>query len=216
MLPTKLREEESTLSGRRDFIPADLNYPAFEETDYENQVRQAAKDRLMTGERTDDVYTAKDYADVSPDLLPTQATLRALNRKPAEGFERISRKQEKVMATVSGKGKAVIAVYVVAVVALFLIVIFNAIAIANLNVSTGALEEAVALRANEVAGLNEELASVTDGGVLLDKAQDLGMVSSGSAIAVSGPGVVSGAEETAFSSNWFDWILDLFGNSYGG
>ena len=74
----------------------------------------------------------------------------------------------------------------------------------------------MALRADEVAGLNEELASVTDGGVLLDKAQDLGMVSNGSAIAVSGPGVVSGAEETAFSSNWFDWILDLFGNSYGG
>lgn len=216
MLTTKLREEESSLTGRKSFVPADLNYPAFEQTDYENQVRQAAKDRLMTGERADTVYSARDYADVSPDLLPTQETMRALNRRPAEGFERISRNQDKVMATVSGKGKAVIAVYVVAVVALFLIVIFNAIAIANLNVTTGALEEAVALRTEEVASLTTELESVSNSGVLFDKAQDLGMVTGTTSSVVAGPGVVSDAEKTVLSSNWFDWILDLFGNSYGG
>lgn len=231
---TKMREEEQLnaaelertgrFSGRRSFY-TDYEVPDFTFASQGN-VRTEEPEIEVTRNRVGTIpdytyteeyptYEEKDYRRESSDLLPSQTTLNTLNRPAARTFEKFEQ-ETKVNAKVTAKGKLIIAIYAVAVTALFLIVVFNAIAISALTAESGALESRVASQTQLVDQLKNELNHASDSAVLAGKAEDMGMSqgSAGTINAVLPPAVQK--DEIQTQTNWFDWLCDIFSGAFGG
>ena len=129
-----------------------------------------------------------------------------MNRPVTRAFEKFE-KETKVSAKVTAKGKLIIAIYAVAVTALFLIVVFNAIAISKLTAESGALESSVASQSQLVDQLKNQLGHVSDSAVLAGKAEEMGMTQLPPAVQ---------ADEIQTQTNWFDWLCDIISGAFGG
>ncbi len=158
--------------------------------------------------------SVSDFKELSPDLLPTQMTLRKLSTARAPSFEQFER-TEKARVAVNSKGKAMIAIYTAAIITLFLIIVFNAMAIMRLSGSNAALSQFNAAAQQRLEQLDAHAASLNDEANLIDRAGQLGMTE-GTAQTVN----VSLSPEVAppvyaSSSNWFDWIGDILSGLFG-
>lgn len=233
MLSTKTREEEQLnasqlertgrFSGRRSFY---TDYDTSDDFTFRNQgeaqieepeieVRRSRASAVPEFTQEYPSFEEKNYREDNTDILPSQTTLNTLNRPVTRAFEKFE-KETKVSAKVTAKGKLIIAIYAVAVTALFLIVVFNAIAISKLTADAGRLESSVYAQSQVVDQLKNSLNYVSDSRVLAGKAEDMGMIQGmASTIQVQLPPAVQ-AEEIQTRTNWFDWLCDIISGAFGG
>ena len=233
MLSTKTREEEQLnasqlertgrFSGRRGFYtdydaPDDFTFRNQEEVQIgepEIEVRRSRASAVPGFTQEYPAFEEESYREENTDILPSQATLNTLNRPVTRAFEKFE-KETKVSAKVTAKGKLIIAIYAVAVTALFLIVVYNAIAISKLTAESGALESSVASQSQLVDQLKNQLGHVSDSAVLAGKAEEMGMTQgNASSIQVQLPPAVQ-ADEIQTQTNWFDWLCDIISGAFGG
>ena len=231
MLTIKEREEQAGLQEENVGTYTRARYYSSEEPEM-NVVRPTANAKVSFSEPEIEVKRNRKFADAgfdmgealqTPDLktiegldanlLPSQATLRALNKNRIAPSLDYFEKEDKAVVSVTGKGKAIIAIYTVAIIALFLIVIFNAIAIMQLGSANIQLESANAQMTQQVSTLSNEISEINNTENLLQRANELGMVQ-GNEIVLNATVPSGGITETQVTSNWFDWLCDFFGGIF--
>lgn len=131
------------------------------------------------------------------------AQLRELPKRAEQEKE-----EEHISAPLSKTSKLVISVYAVGIVALILLIVLNALAISSLSVSNTALQAQVVAKQQEVAALAETLSQAGSNEAILQRAEELGMVSADGQSIVIDLGTAQ-ASQAEGATNWFDWICDF-------
>ena len=139
-------EEEVKLPTRATY------YSLIEEEAREQDQKVIDYDEFLDLKSESETSENISFETLNPDLLPSEATMRVLR---GESFRKEETSKPVARSKARVKGKAMIAVYAAAVVALLLVVILNAVALLRLSVSTADLEAEVARVQRSVETLSE-------------------------------------------------------------
>lgn len=149
----------------------------------------------------------KDIEKGNPDILPSGATMKMLDRASAR--ERLFSGEPVVSYKVNAKGKLFLALYAVAVLSLILVIVLNALAIERQKRENYEISEQVAYWSSSVENLKGQNESMSNPDYIKERAEQLGMTSvQAEVIKVNSPEKAVRAEKK--SVNWFDWLCDLF------
>lgn len=149
----------------------------------------------------------KDIEKGNPDILPSGATMKMLDRASAR--ERLFSGEPVVSYKVNAKGKLFLALYAVAVLSLILVIVLNALAIERQKRENYEISEQVAYWNSSVENLKGQNESMSNPDYIKERAEQLGMTSvQAEVIKVNSPEKAVRAEKK--SVNWFDWLCDLF------
>ncbi len=149
----------------------------------------------------------KDIEKGNPDILPSGATMKMLDRASAR--ERLFSGEPVVSYKVNAKGKLFLALYAVAVLSLILVIVLNALAIERQKRENYEISEQVAYWSSSVENLKGQNESMSNPDYIKERAEQLGMTSvQAEVIKVNSPEKAVIAEKK--SVNWFDWLCDLF------
>ena len=142
----------------------------------------------------------------SEDIMPSIKTQAYMAEKPQQEERRVEMREPK-KSVMSAKAKAMLCIYVAAVVLLAVVVIATGLALSSGAARVSALEEAVAGRNAVIAEQMSELATLENESTLTGMATDKGMVKGDVATEIELLPVV-GATEYAPRTNWFDKFCD--------
>lgn len=145
------------------------------------------------------------------DIMPSIKTQAYMTEKPQEIEQPVARKEKEKKTVLNAKSKAMLAVYIAAVVVLAVVVIATGLALSSGTAKLDALESAVAGRNAIIADQMTELNGLENESTLTGMATDLGMVKSDVATEIELLPVVEPVDYQP-RTNWFDRFCDWLSN----
>lgn len=145
------------------------------------------------------------------DIMPSIKTQAYMTEKPQEIEQPVERKEKQSKPLLSAKSKALLLVYVAAVVLLAVVVIATGLSLSASTARVTALEEAVANRNAVIAQQMNELSNLENQSTLTGMATELGMQKADVATEIE---LLPVAETVEYAprTNWFDRFCDWLSN----
>ena len=171
-------------------------------------VKYAQELDIDVAEQTD----LKEYEQLRPELMPSATTMGAVKNE----YYQEENEAEVVNFKVNKKGLVMLMVYAAIIMAIFTLIIVNAVNLVNLTNSASALEQQLIQENAAIASLINDIDEASDPSALEEKAKELGM----GPIDDSGNLVLETTQIAATpdyekSTNVFDWVVDnVFGGGY--
>lgn len=152
-----------------------------------------------------------DTSNTSADVMPSQQTL-SMNYAPSKYAEENVHSKSKLTT----KSKVAIASYAIVVLALVIAVALCSVSVSGAFTSVAALNSTYSEVTDQLAQLNEQIAS-EDYTALMERAAELGYIDASRSNTMEYTGLETRpAQNFTVESNWFDSLCDWLSNVFGG